>query len=293
MKRTIAAKVHRPVHLLGWILGALFAVTLLLGCGGKEEGIEVVVLIDSNGTAVPDVVNDAYLDSYITPSEIKIGLKSVQLIKAGETTSYTIFTKSDTDPLVLDLTVTPQFAEINHAFPTGCPCEFSKAQIELTFFDIQIPVYENGISIDHRVRFYTLDLTDPNLAAPVKVADVLIGNTTSTPNFNWVNTANGIFVALADPRPTNSTFLQVPTALFPGNVYSSIVTIDFASFFTIPEKPKGIFTVTLTVHTGSMFFYDDTDGNGQFDLSTDGKLNGINPNSHYYPTFPTITATGG
>ena len=97
---------------------------------------------------------------------------------------------------------------------------------------------------------------------------------------------------ITQPRPTLP--LQVPETRFPNDLYTSTVTIDLPSFLKIPSKPKGIIKVTLTVHAGQIFFYDETDtappASTRFDRSTDGRLNANDPNSHFYPTFPAVTA---
>lgn len=293
MRRTHPIQNPRPVILPALILGALSLPFLLTGCGDRKEGgIEVVVLSDSTGTGIGDGPAD-YPDSFLTPSSIKIGLKSVKLIKADETTpSYTVFDTGDnTHPIVLDLDTNTQSADTNPVFPTGCPCEFNKVQIELTYVDVKIPMFDSGTAVDRRVRFYTLDLTDPDLAAPVKAGDVLIGNAVTNPSFNWIDTADGSYAPLTIQRPLSP--LQVPAARFPNDAYGATVTMDLPSFLKISDKPKGIITVTLTVRVGGLFFYDETDApaNGRFDRFTDGRLNDNQPtNSHFYPTFPTITA---
>lgn len=274
-----------------------FLTLLFTGCGGdKNKGIEAVFLADSSGAGIGD--NDGYPDQFLTPSSIKIGVKSVKLIKANDTYTYTILdTKDSAPPLVLDLTGTAQTADINPLFPTptDCPdpCEFSKVQMELTFFDLQISVYAataDTTSIDHRIRFYTLPPTDPDLEA-VQAGDVLFGDLAAVPNFNWIDITDGRFVPLTEPRPT--TPLQVPASRFPENSYSQTVKVYLPKFLSIPKDPKGLITVTITVQIGNLFFYDDTDTppNGRFDLSTDGRLNANEPDSHFYPGFPPITAS--
>jgi hypothetical protein len=277
-------------------MAVLFFPLLLIGCGNKKnEGIEAVFQADFSNSGIGD--NDSYPDGFLNPnaSTIKIGVKSVQLIKADETTpSYTVFdTKDDTHPIVLDLTTTAQSADTNPVFPP--PGDFSKVQVELTYVDMQVPVYDDTaatVAINRRFRFYTLDLTDPDIGVAVKKGEVLVGDTSDTPHFSWINTDNGIYVPLTETKPAFP--LQVPATRFPNDTYGATVTIDLPSFLNIPSKPKGIITVMLTVHAGQIFFYDETDAatpaNARFDRSTDGRLNANDPNSHFYPTFPVITA---
>lgn len=274
-------------------MAILFFPLLLIGCGNKKnEGIEAVFLADFSNTGIGD--NDSYPDGFLNPnaSTIKIGVKSVQLIKADETTpSYTVFdTKDDTHPIVLDLTTTAQSADTNPVFPP--PGDFSKVQVEMTFVDMQVPVYDDEIAVNRRFRFYTLDLTDPDIGVAVKEGEVLVGDTTNTPHFSWINMDDGSYVPLTETRPAFP--LLVPATRFPNDTYSSTVTIDLPSFLKIPSKPKGIIKVTLTVHAGQIFFYDETDtappASTRFDRFTDGHLNANDPNSHFYPTFPVITA---
>ncbi|MBI3596601.1 MAG: hypothetical protein HY203_05550 [Nitrospirae bacterium] len=296
MRSFLLTEKPEPIVALIWALAALFFTLLPAGCGNnKDRGIEVMIAADNTtGTGIGDGTGD-YPDAFITPSAIKAGVKSVKLIKSGETDpSYTIFdTGSDTNPIILDLNSTPQRIEINNVFPSGCQCDYSQVQIEVTFFDIQVTFSKISSPVDHRIRFYARGLTDPDLGKPVLAGDVLISNLATPLQFNWVDVDNGTFVPLADPRPAK-TFLQVPVAVFPDKIYSPTVTIDLSPFLTIPDKPKGTFTVKLTVLTRYMFFYDDTDGNGQFDLSTDGQLNANQPiNSHYYPVYPSIEAAAG
>jgi len=250
------------------------------------------------GNSDPSGDNDSWPDRFISPnnSTVTVGVKSVQLIKPGETSpSYTVFdTQSTTAPIVLNLTTTPQSADVNSVYPSACPCDFSQVQVELTYFEIQIPVYENGAPVNRRFRFYTLDLTDPTLGVPVDAGDVLVGNVTDNPQFSWIDTSDGTYVPLAATRPTVP--LQVPAARFPLHDYNSLITIDLPKFFTIPDSPKGIFALTLTVHAGGMFFYDETDAtapqNTRFDRFTDGRLDANQPNSHFYPVYPSIDAAG-
>jgi len=268
---------------------------LILGCGNKKnEGIEAVFLADFSNAGVGD--SDSYTDMFLDPNDstLTVGVKSVKLIKAGDTDpSYTIFdTGNATRPMVLDLTPSDQSADINPVFPTECPCEFSKVQVELTYFDFQVPVFDNDTAIDRRFRFYTLDLTDPDLNVPIKAGEVLVGDNSDTPHFNWIDTANGSYVSISQPRP--AVPLMVPESLFPGDSYTTTVTIDLPSFFKVSDKAKGVLTVHLTVHAGQLFFYDQTDteapANTRFDRFTDGRLNANEPDSHFYPTFPALTA---
>ncbi|MBI3811095.1 MAG: hypothetical protein HY283_02655, partial [Nitrospirae bacterium] len=97
---TINPPPGRPVIRM---LALLFIPLLFIGCGNKKDkGIEAVFLADFSNTGVGD--NDSYPDGFLTPPTITVGVKSVQLIKADETTpSYTVFdTKDDTHPIVLD-----------------------------------------------------------------------------------------------------------------------------------------------------------------------------------------------
>ncbi|MBI3812414.1 MAG: hypothetical protein HY283_09465 [Nitrospirae bacterium] len=277
------------------MLALLFFPLLLIGCGNKKnEGIEAVFLADFSNTGVGD--NDSYPDGFLTPPTITVGVKSVQLIKADDTTTYTVFdTKDDTHPIVLDLDTITQSADANSVFPSGCPCDFSKVQVELTYVDMQVPVYDDTaatVAINRRFRFYTLDLTDPDIGVAVKKGEVLVGDISNTPHFSWINTEDGAYVPLTGTRPAFP--LLVPATRFPNDTYGSTVTIDLPSFLKIPSKPKGNIKVTLTVHAGQIFFYDETDtappANTRFDRSTDGQLNTNDPNSHFYPTVPVITA---
>jgi len=290
----ISLSLSTPVLLR--ITGIIFLPFLLTTCGGKkDQGIEAVFVADFTGQPSGD--NDSYTDGFLNPNgpTVTVGVKSVMLIKSNETSpSYTVFdTNSDTQPLVMDLTTVPQSTDRVSAFPSGCPCDYSQVQAELTYFEIQVPVYPSNLSIlavNQRFRFYTLDLTDPALGVPVDAGDVLTGNVTDPPQFTWIDTSNGDYFPLGS-KPTVP--LQVPASRFPDHVYGSTVTINLPTFLHIPSDPKGTFTVTLTVHAGGMFFYDDTDGNGRFDSSTDGQLDGIDPNSHYYPVYPIIDAVAG
>lgn len=289
----LIGKILPGSFLLG-VAGVFLLPFLLAACGGKkDDGIQAVFVGDF-GNPAPSGDNDTYPDSFLNPngSTITVGVKSVKLIKSDESSpSYTVFdTNSDTSPLLLDLTTTPQEADGISTFPSGCPCDYSQVQLELTYFEIQVPVYGH-FPLDQRVRFYTLDITDPDLGVPVDAGDVLLGDTSDPPELNWINTDNGNYVSLTRGRP--AVPLQVPAARFPDHVYSSTVTITFPNLLQIPRDPKGTVPVTLTVHAGGMFFYDNTDGNGRFDLGTDGQLNAINPNSHYYPVYPNIDATAG
>jgi len=276
-----------PAAVLIWAVGILTFPFLLTACGGKkDDGIEAVFVADfGSGNYAGD--NDSYADGFLSPnnSTVTVGVKSVQLIKSDETSpSYTIFdTNSDTQPLVMDLTTVAQSADRNSTFPSGCPCDYSQVQAELTYFEIQIPVPQNQL-----FRFYTLNLPNPGLGGPVKAGDLLISDVTDPPHFSWIDTSDG---SLQGTRP--SIPLQVPESRFPDHVYSSTVTINLPKLLQIPSNPKGTFTVTLTVHAGGMFFFDDTDGNGQFNIAIDGQLNDINPNSHYYPVYPNIDAVAG
>jgi hypothetical protein len=274
-------------------LAVLLLPLLFIGCGNKKnEGIEAVFLADFSNTNVGD--SDGYSDAFLNPNDstITVGVKSVKLIKAGETSpSYTVF--ENADPLILDLTTAAQSADTNPVFPPAG--DYSKVQVELAYVDFQVPVYDNDTAIDRRFRYYTLDSTDPDLEAPVKSGDVLVGDISSSPHFSWIDTADGAFVPLTELRPTVP--LQVPASRFPNDVYASVVTMDLPSFLNIPDKPKGIITVTLTLHAGNLFFYDETETDTtapaytRFDRFTDGRLDANEPDSHFYPIFPAITAT--
>jgi hypothetical protein len=270
-----------------WAVGILTFTFILTACGGKKNnGIKAVLVADFGSTNYAGD-NDSYTDGFLSPnnSTVTVGVKSVQLIKSDETSpSYTIFdTNSNTQPLVMDLTTVAQSADGVSDFPSGCPCDFSQVQVELTYFEIQIPVPQNQL-----FRFYTLDLSNPGLGAPIRAGDVLISDVTDPPHFSWIDTSDG---SLTGTRP--SVPLQVPESRFPDHVYSSTVIINLPKLLHIPSDPKGTFAVTLTVHAGGMFFYDDIDDNGQFDIAIDGQLNDINPNSHYYPVYPNIDAVAG
>lgn len=293
MKPLIPITKVLPGRAFAWIPAILFFPLIITGCGDKkDEGVEAVFLADFSNAGVGD--SGSYPDGFLTSDAIQIGVKSVKLIKAEETEpSYTIFdTEDNTDPVVLDLNATTQSAVINPVFPTGCPCDFSKVQVELTFMEVQVPVYDGDIAVNRRFRFYTIDLTDPDLGVPVTAGDVLVADLSNALSFNWIDTTDGGFVSLTSARPTVP--LQAPAARFPDDAYGAAVTMDLPSFFEIPDKPEGMLTVTLTVHAGSLFFYDETDTEEpaltRFDRYTDGRLNANEPDSHFYPTFPTITA---
>ena len=299
MRSFISTQKLTPAAARVWTMGFFLISLLLTACGNnKNQGIEAVFVADFSNEN-PSGDSDSYPDSFLSPnnSVVTVGVKSVRLIMSQETDpSYTIFdTQSSTTPKVLDLTTTAQSADVNNVFPSGCPCDFSQVQVELTYFDIQVPVYVNNVPVNQRFRFYTLDLTDPLLPAPVKAGDVLVGDVTSSPHFSWIDTSNGAYVSLATSRP--AVPLQVPASRFPDHTYSSAVTIDLPTFLHIPSNPKGFFSVTLTVHAGGMFFYDETDttapASTRFDLFTDGLLNGIQPNSHFFPVYPTLDAAAG
>ena len=282
--KPLISTANRTGRILLWVTSIFCIPLLLTACGGKKnDGIEAVFVADF-GTSNYAGDNDSYTDGFLSPnnSTITVGVKSVMLIKSDETSpSYTIFdTNSDTQPLVMDLTTVAQSADRNSTFPSGCPCDFSQVQAELTYFEIQIPVPQNQL-----FRFYTLNLPNPGLGGPVKAGDLLISDVTDPPHFSWIDTSDG---SLQGTRP--SVPLQVPESRFPDHVYSSTVTINLPKLLHIPSNPKGTFTVTLTVHAGGMFFFDDVDGNGQFNIAIDGQLNGIDPNSHYYPVYPNIDA---
>jgi hypothetical protein len=287
MRSLLFTKKPVSAAVLIWAVGILTFPFLLTACGGKkDDGIEAVFVADF-GSSNYAGDNDSYTDGFLSPnnSTITVGVKSVQLIKSDETSpSYTIFdTNSDTQPLVMDLTTVAQSADRNSTFPSGCPCDYSQVQAELTYFEIQIPV--DNVALNRLFRFYTLNLSNPGLGGQVKAGDVLISNVTDPPQFSWVDTSDG---SLTGTRP--AVPLQVPASRFPDHVYSSTVIINLPKFLNIPNDPKGTFTVKLTVHAGGMFFYDDTDVNQRFDFSTDGQLNGRDPNSHYYPVYPNIDA---
>jgi len=276
-----------------WLPIVSILITLTLGCGNKKsEGISANINADINNDGIGD--SDAYPDAFLTPDTITIGIKSAKLIKADETDpSYTIFdTGESTRPDVLELTSSPQEIDRNSVFPNACPCDYSKIQIEITYVEILVPTYDNDTLHNRKFRFYTLDLLDPELGVSVPAGDVLVSEDIQTSQFNWINTDQGAFTAITSTRP--SFPLQVPTALFPDDVYSSMVTIDLPSFLKIPDKPKGLYTVKLTVHSGNLFFYDETDTQSpestRFDRFSDGRLNANEPDSQYYPTYPDITA---
>ena len=289
--RSLSPSENNVVILVLWVGLSLIIPALLAGCGDKDtDGIEVVIRADFSSPGIGDA--DFYPDAFLDPSKFTIGLKSVKLIKADETSpSYEIFDTEDaTDPLVLELAETAQRADLNPVFPTGCPCEFSKVQIELIYSEIEVPVYQDDTAINRSIRFYTLDLTDPDLGVMVTAGDVLIGDQSSPPNFSWIDTKDGKFISLSLERP--GVHLQVPESRFPDDQYSSIVTFDLSPFLKISDDPEGTSTITLTFEAGALFFYDETDepDNGRFDRFTDGRLNANDPASHYYPTFPVIKA---
>jgi hypothetical protein len=282
---------------MGFWLAAVFLLPVFIfGCGDKKtKGIAANIVADFNNDGVGD--NDTYPDAFLNPDTITVGIKSVKLIKADETdTSYTIFDTGDsTHPDVLDLTTNSQQIDAHSVFPNGCPCDYSKVQIELTFVEVLVPTYDGDSLHNRKFRFYTLDLLDPALGVPIQAGDVLVSDNFQTPQFSWIDTDQGTFTSITSSRP--SVPLQVPYTLFPDNVYASTFVIDLPAFLKIPDKPKGLYNVTLTVHAGNLFFYDETDSlppeSTRFDRFTDGRLNANEPDSHYYPTYPVITADAG
>ena len=288
------SSINGPASTGTWvrIMGILFLTVLAAGCGDRrDDGIEAVVAAGFTGANVGN--GGIYTDQFITPATVTVGIKSLQLILAGETSpSYTIFdTENIAAPIVLDLDEIGQRAGINSTFPTDCPCSYAKALLELTFFEIDVPVYESAASfINRQIRFYTLDSPDPSLPADVLAGDVLVGDGSALPGFSWIDLINGSYEPLTGTRPLNP--LQVPESLFQNLTYSSTVSADMLPFLEIPEKPKGTITITITIQAGNLFFYDETDSpeNNQFDRFTDGRLNANEPDSRFYPTFPGITA---
>ena len=171
--RSLSTSENNAVRLVLWIGLSLITPALLAGCGEKEgdDGIEVEIRADFSSTGIGDGLY--YPDAFLDPSRFTIGLKSVKLIKADETgPSYEIFnTKDARFPIVMELAETAQVAGANSIPPTGCPCEFSKVQIEFVYSEIEVPVYQGDTAINRSIRFYTLDLTDPNLGVKVTAGD--------------------------------------------------------------------------------------------------------------------------
>ncbi|HEY5647924.1 MAG TPA: hypothetical protein VIU33_00380, partial [Nitrospiria bacterium] len=180
---------------ISFVLVVLFLSTLP-GCGKEEgEGVTLVVQKEDTGDGIPE--NESYPDGFLTPSEIQIGLKSAKLILSDETSpSYTIFDITDpARPLRLDLDTTPETVWENSINPTGCPCIFSKIQFEITFVDMTIPTYVSGLERLRRVRFYTMDLPEPDpfIGFTVQKGDILMGDNEKDLDFNWVALEDGDF----------------------------------------------------------------------------------------------------
>ena len=284
MKRFFPTAKSISWSVLLWVTGIVCLPFLITACGGKKnDGVEAVFVADF-GSSNYAGDNDSYPDGFLSPvdSTVTVGVKSVSLIKSDETSpSYTVFdSNSEPRPLVLDLTTVAQSTDVISAFPSGCPCDYSQVQLELTYFQIEIQVPQNQL-----FRFYTLDLTDPTVGIKATAGDVLISDVRTPPQFSWIDTSDGSTTGVRPAVP-----LQVPASRFPDHVYSSTVTINLPTSLQIPSNPKGKFTITMTVHAGGMFFYDDVDNNTVFNIAIDGQLNHINPNSHYYPVYPSIDA---
>ena len=84
MKPLIPITTVLPGRASAWIPAILLFPLIIIGCGSKkDEGIEAVFLADFANSGVGD--NDSYTDGFLNPEAIKIGVKSVKLIKADET----------------------------------------------------------------------------------------------------------------------------------------------------------------------------------------------------------------
>ena len=276
-------------------LGLMLAQPFISGCGDEEiEGVEARLKVDFGASSrVDEPPVDTWTDVFPTPTAVKVGIKSIKLINSIESTTYTIVDKTDPTALIKLEFLSPstdfQVVDMNRVFPSGCPCNFDKAEVEFIFFDQKI-LTEGGTP--WWFRFYTLDYSDPDLAKPVKTAEVLVGNATGLPNYSWVTLTNGDRVPLTGTGTIPASTLTVPKAMFPNDIYSSLVKVDINPVIEIPSKPGGIYTLTLTLKAQELFFYDEVDGpnNPKFNFNTDGKLNGNDPDSHYYPLYPKITA---
>ncbi|MFQ5455156.1 MAG: hypothetical protein ACE5EA_02995 [Nitrospirota bacterium] len=276
-----------------------------MGCGDNNViGVSINGSIDDLTEVNPKGGDndDDYIDKFITPPSLMIGLKSAKLILENEQSpSYTIFDTNPLSPMIVELVRgLPLFIANNSNYPSSGT--YNKVQYEIIFYEVIIPVCERTV-VDcpqRRMRVYLSQTLDPQLG-PISAGDILIEEPPLNNTFKWINKSDGSY---SDFRPADNLVHQVPLDKFSSigkistdNIFSG--TVSLSTPLIIPTSPSGLSIIEINFDIKDLFFYDDTNSNDRFDpfpillscdLDCDGHLDGANPSADYYPALPSISA---
>jgi len=281
-----------------------------MGCS-KGANVTLQAMADpTTPTALPtngDPANDSFPNANITPTGFAMGIQSATLT-GTDGSSFTMFDQGTATPLFTRLYNSPTMVTFASSSKVSNGT-YNQLALQVVYYEAAIQTWDNqDLSHTRRLRYYLGSATDPLINLAVTAGDLLLSSddfivpTSKNPtdvgsggmNLAWISQVDGSFCSpridcsganLNDPYQGNTSFLAGIFAASP------IVSI---SPITIDSSTNATYLINLTFGIANQFFYDDTDGNNQFDslstLSNDGKID--LPCAHPYPACVTTDNPG-
>jgi hypothetical protein len=274
----------------------LAAIVSSIGCSKGADVTLQATIPDPNQTSPTNGHSDGWTNTNLTPSGFAIGIQSASLTNSTTTDNFTIFDQGTGAPLFTRLYSSPTIVTV--ASQTNVRNgTYDQVTLQVVFYEAAIQVWDAFTAHTRRLRYYFSDATDPLIGVTVDANDLLLSRddfavpvigtpdqvgTTSGTDLQWMNPTNGSFcsprssctngITSNSPYQGNTSFLAGIFASYP------MVTIPISPI-TVDSSTNATFVVHLTLGTGGLFFYDNTDASaGQFNylsLSTsslDGKI---------------------
>jgi len=287
------------------VIAGLAALAASTGCNsGANITLQATMdptVASSANDGNSDPTNDGWTNANPNPSGFAMGIQNAKLTSSTTADSFTIFDQGLGDPLFTRLYNSPTKVTFTSKDNIS-QGTYDRLELQVVFYEAAIQTRDSQNLHTRRLRYYLSDATDPLIKQAVTAHDLLLSEDDFTvPASNdptdvgtdgtaleWIDQTNGGFCT---PRSscTNNDPYQGNTSFLAGifNNYPTL-TIPISSF-TVDSSTNASFVVNLAFGIGGLFFYDDTDYNGQFDsLSTtspDGKID--QPCLDSYPTCST------
>ena len=240
------------------------ALLIQAGCGDDGKSNITLRVVQNSPAATPsgDGAANDYPDEYLTPTDVKVGLARVRLLKTGSTNAgFTLLDATFDRPRVV--TIASDVQEMEDM--TGSDPDsgtYDKIEYAVSYYEVAVPVCDGTsppVCDSRRVRLYLADASDPDLGGKkAKARDILMAATTGRSDFGWIDLHQGL-PTLLFTRPLYPSRIakdKVPA------VQPHLATLTLSPAVIIPSDKSDTdtkFTLTLAFSTGNLFFYDNTD----------------------------------
>lgn len=253
---------------------------LATGCGEGKSGVILRVTTGTPGVApiskphfatAGDVAADLYPDRNLTPSSFTVAFTSFRLFEAADPNntnapvrSYTVFDRGPSDPIEISLR-SDQTVEAHENKRDPRRGTYVRIEYGVRYIEMTIPLCRaNNDCQDRRVRFYLSSEPDPNLNFTPTAGDILISNSRTGTDFNWISASVGLPFSLGlfpitGTRPADA--YQLPPNVFPppGVIDPTLFSQPLSPPLEIGGSPEEVFVFTLHFDLSGLFFFDNTD----------------------------------